>query len=129
MVIGETGVVCNWDGVEDGSNDMPTCVKGICGGHKEKDVLPFAIRVGSGRMGFARAGGINIPLSVIAMAPHVLNDAKFTGQPILALLPLPRLQLGDDFVQLTNAEWMDLIYPTNPGLPYMYDSFEWPHCT
>ncbi|CAN0564149.1 unnamed protein product, partial [Laminaria digitata] len=40
-VIGETGYVCDWTGVEESSNDLPSCVMGICGGHKEQDVLPF----------------------------------------------------------------------------------------
>lgn len=44
-VVGETGVVCDWSGVEEGSNDMPKCVKGVCGGHKEHDVLPFIVKV------------------------------------------------------------------------------------
>lgn len=30
--------------------------------------------------------------------------------------------------RFTNAEWMDLIYPTNEDLPYMYDKFDWKHC-
>lgn len=37
-------------------------------------------------------------------------------------------QVNGAEVQLTNAEWMDLIYPTNENLPYMYDSFKWDHC-
>lgn len=44
-VIGETGVVCDWSGVRDGSLDMPTCVTGICGGHNADDVLPFEVKV------------------------------------------------------------------------------------
>lgn len=44
-VVGETGFVCNWAGVEAGSNDMPECVKGTCGGHEEHDMLPFMVKV------------------------------------------------------------------------------------
>ncbi|CAN0568497.1 unnamed protein product, partial [Laminaria digitata] len=29
----------------------------------------------------------------------------------------------------TNAEWLELIYPTNEDLPYMYDQYQWEHCT
>eukprot|EP00904_Undaria_pinnatifida_P008202 jgi/Undpi1/4511/HiC_scaffold_18.g07865.m1 len=45
-VIGETGMVCNWSDVRADSLDMPTCEKGICGGHTPTDVLPFRIKVG-----------------------------------------------------------------------------------
>ena len=44
-VVGETGVVCDWSGVRDGSLDMPTCIEGICGGHNADDVLPFQVKV------------------------------------------------------------------------------------
>lgn len=44
-VVGETGYVCNWDGVDPHSNDMPTCVKGVCGGHNAHDMLPFKVQV------------------------------------------------------------------------------------
>lgn len=44
-VVGETGLVCDWTGVREGSLDMPTCVKGTCGGHKGNDTLPFEIKV------------------------------------------------------------------------------------
>lgn len=44
-VIGETGMVCNWSDVRADSLDMPTCEKGICGGHTPTDVLPFRIKV------------------------------------------------------------------------------------
>lgn len=44
-VVGETGYVCNWHDVEPGTFDMPTCVKGVCGGHNEYDVLPFKVQV------------------------------------------------------------------------------------
>lgn len=44
-VIGETGVVCDWSAVRDGTLDMPNCNKGICGGHYEHDMLPFEIKV------------------------------------------------------------------------------------
>lgn len=44
-VVGETGVVCSWDDVREGSLDMPTCAKGICGGHRATDVLPFEVKV------------------------------------------------------------------------------------
>lgn len=37
-------------------------------------------------------------------------------------------QINGEVVKLTNAEWMDLIYPTNEDLPYMYDEFKWTHC-
>ncbi|CAM9764660.1 unnamed protein product, partial [Ectocarpus sp. 4 AP-2014] len=79
-VVGETGTVCNWDDVVPGSGDMPTCVKGICGGHNEDDLLPFSVKI------------------------------------------------NGEVVKLTNADWMDLIYPTNEDLPYMYDEFKWTHC-
>jgi hypothetical protein len=35
----DTGVVCDWSGVE--GVEMPTCEKAICSGHKEDDLLPF----------------------------------------------------------------------------------------
>lgn len=44
-VVGETGITCDWDNVREGSLDMPTCSKGICGGHKANDVLPFKVKV------------------------------------------------------------------------------------
>ena len=44
-VIGETGMVCDWTGVDENGLDMPNCVKGTCGGHKEFDVLPFTVEV------------------------------------------------------------------------------------
>ncbi|CAB1119544.1 TYR [Ectocarpus sp. CCAP 1310/34] len=44
------------------------------------------------------------------------------------LLPFTVKVKGEN-VQLTNAEWMDLIYPTNEDLPYMYDEFKWDHCS
>ena len=43
--VGETGTVCDWSGVRDGTLDMPTCIKDICGGHNPEDVLPFKIKV------------------------------------------------------------------------------------
>eukprot|EP00752_Nemacystus_decipiens_P017229 g15434.t1 len=42
---GEAGVVCDWSGVRDGTLDMPTCAKRICGGHKGGDTLPFEVKV------------------------------------------------------------------------------------
>jgi len=33
-------------GVREDSLDMPTCAKGICGGHKAEHVLPFEVKVG-----------------------------------------------------------------------------------
>ena len=44
-VIGETGYICDWTGVEEYSNELPSCVMGICGGHKEQDILPFTVKV------------------------------------------------------------------------------------
>ena len=44
-VVGETGMVCSWGDVRPGSLDMPTCSKGICGGHSALDVLPFEVKV------------------------------------------------------------------------------------
>ncbi|CAB1119543.1 unnamed protein product [Ectocarpus sp. CCAP 1310/34] len=44
-VVGETGVVCDWSGVGDDFLDMPSCVRGICGGHGVDDMLPFEIKV------------------------------------------------------------------------------------
>lgn len=44
-VVGETGTVCDWDDVREGSLDMPTCRKGICGGHGADDLLPFQVKV------------------------------------------------------------------------------------
>lgn len=38
------------------------------------------------------------------------------------------VQIKGEKKQMTNAEWMDLIYPTNEDLPYMYDQFNWDHC-
>lgn len=38
-------MVCDWSAVRDGTLDMPTCTKGICGGHNEDDILPFAVKV------------------------------------------------------------------------------------
>lgn len=37
----DTGMVCDWSEAT-GTLDMPTCTKGICPGHKEDDLLPFA---------------------------------------------------------------------------------------
>lgn len=37
-------------------------------------------------------------------------------------------QLKGKSVKLTNAEWMDLIYPKNDDVPYMYNEFRWDHC-
>lgn len=45
-VVGETGTVCSWEHVMAGSNDMPTCITGTCGGHNEDDMLPFTVKVG-----------------------------------------------------------------------------------
>lgn len=44
-VVGESGTVCDWTGVGDDETDLPTCVKGICGGHNKLDVLPFEVKV------------------------------------------------------------------------------------
>lgn len=44
-VVGETGMICNWEDVRHGSLDMPSCTKGICGGHAAVDVLPFRVKV------------------------------------------------------------------------------------
>ncbi|CAN0509830.1 unnamed protein product [Ectocarpus sp. 12 AP-2014] len=44
------------------------------------------------------------------------------------LLPFT-VKVNGENVQLTNAGWMDLIYPTNEDLPYMYDEFKWDHCS
>ncbi|CAM9656056.1 unnamed protein product [Scytosiphon promiscuus] len=44
-VVGETGVTCDWDNVQEGSLDMPTCTSGICGGHNEDDLLPFKVKL------------------------------------------------------------------------------------
>lgn len=44
-VVGETGVVCDWSAVREGSLDMPTCITGICGGHHADDILPFEVEV------------------------------------------------------------------------------------
>lgn len=44
-VVGEAGLTCDWDGVREGSLDMPTCATGICGGHKADDLLPFRVKV------------------------------------------------------------------------------------
>ncbi|CAM9513044.1 unnamed protein product [Ectocarpus sp. 12 AP-2014] len=44
-VVGETGVVCDWSGVGDDFLDMPSCARGICGGHGVHDTLPFDIKV------------------------------------------------------------------------------------
>ncbi|CAN0087203.1 unnamed protein product, partial [Scytosiphon promiscuus] len=44
-VVGETGVVCDWSDVREGSLDMPKCVAGICGGHNADDILPFEVKV------------------------------------------------------------------------------------
>lgn len=37
--------MCDWSGVREDSLDMPACVKGICGGHRADDVLPFEVKV------------------------------------------------------------------------------------
>lgn len=37
--------------------------------------------------------------------------------------------MSGEIVKLTNMEWMDMIYPTNDDLPYMYDEYSWSHCT
>lgn len=80
-VIGETGTVCDWSEVRPATLDLPTCIKQICGGHREGDLLPFQIK------------------------------------------------LKGETVKLTNAEWMDLTYPENEHVPYMYDEFSLDHCT
>ena len=38
-------MICDWSDVREGTLDMPTCIKGICGGHNAKDLLPFQIKV------------------------------------------------------------------------------------
>lgn len=50
FVVGETGVTCDWSAVEK-DDDMPNCIKGICGGHKALDILPFDIKVNEGVFG------------------------------------------------------------------------------
>lgn len=45
FTVGESGYICDWSDVQEGTLDMPTCTKGICGGHRELDVLPFKIKV------------------------------------------------------------------------------------
>lgn len=45
ITTGESGVVCDWSGVRQDSLDVPTCVRGICGGHGADDMLPFEIKV------------------------------------------------------------------------------------
>lgn len=37
-------------------------------------------------------------------------------------------QINGEVRKMTNAEWLDFIYPDNEELPYMYDSFDWTHC-
>lgn len=44
-VAGETGTVCDWKDVREGTLDMPTCFKAICPGHREGDLLPFMTKV------------------------------------------------------------------------------------
>ena len=38
----DTGIVCDWSDVADGSMDMPKCAQETCPGHKADDILPFA---------------------------------------------------------------------------------------
>lgn len=45
ITTGDSGVVCDWTGVKQDSLDMPSCVKGVCGGHNAEDTLPFEIKV------------------------------------------------------------------------------------
>ncbi|KAH8046580.1 hypothetical protein JL721_12338 [Aureococcus anophagefferens] len=39
---GDTGIVCDWSGVDPASMELPTCAKETCPGHKGDDLLPFA---------------------------------------------------------------------------------------
>lgn len=57
---------------------------------------------------------------------------EHSNNPLTQSACLPLLgtqQVNGEVVQLTNAEWIDLIYPTNEHLPYMYDEYSWSHCT
>ena len=38
----DTGLVCDWTGVDPSSMSMPSCSKETCSGHKEDDLLPFS---------------------------------------------------------------------------------------
>ncbi|KAH8066645.1 hypothetical protein JL722_1098 [Aureococcus anophagefferens] len=38
----DTGIVCDWSGVDPASMELPTCAKETCPGHKGDDLLPFA---------------------------------------------------------------------------------------
>lgn len=49
--------------------------------------------------------------------------------PSFGSLPPKTPQLKGETVKLTNAEWMDLTYPENEHVPYMYDEFSLDHCT
>jgi len=36
---------------------------------------------------------------------------------------------GVKYIKQTNEEWLGLLSPHNQDLPYIYESFSWPHCT
>ena len=43
MAPSDTGTVCDWDGINDGDETLPTCSPGVCSGHSADDVIPFKI--------------------------------------------------------------------------------------
>ncbi|CAM9656131.1 unnamed protein product [Scytosiphon promiscuus] len=92
-VTGETGTVCNWDDVEDGTLDVPTCVAGICGGHNREDTLPFEVMINGEAMkmtnqqwyDFIYPDNDDLPYLYDRFSwDHCAADGDFMGTPLAA---------------------------------------------
>ena len=106
----DTGIVCDWTGVESGDAERPTCAKAVCPGHKFDDALPFE--------DFLKE----------TTATAAAADASADASPTASASSAASSYLSGYASDYTNSEFFKFISPLNEDLPYMYANFEWTHC-
>lgn len=92
------GTYCNWTNVDSATQSMPVCT---------------------------RNASVDPHLDV---CPSHRADAPLGGYHCVGVCEYEDLKDAGPSSYFTNAEFYDYTSPFNENLPYMYDSFEWPHC-
>ena len=106
----DTGTYCNWTGVDPRSTDMPSCSR--TGGATPLEEVCPSHRAAAPLGGYSCVGVCGFE----DLKEQRQSEHDGGG----------RTQEGGEF--FTNEEFYDYVSPFNGDLPYMYDSFLWPHC-
>ena len=100
QVASDTGVVCDWDGVDDAfdSLEMPTCVFNVtCPGHKEDDVLPFLGLLDGQTRHYTNGEFFHIVAPDSDVLPYVYNSLSYwPGCPNNRTISITDIEGEDD---------------------------------